>query len=131
MCESVCDVERCLLELEAATGHRCCSVESMPCPLAHLQGTPIYKEARLKGRHCLGKNATLKLLIRQNKALRGKSDECMEGERDEARRRKGNLLLQECKKKERIHRGKERVRRRQETTCRERKIKRVRRVEGR
>lgn len=57
-----------------------------------MRGTPIYKEARLKGSHCLGKNATLKLLIRQNKALRGKSDECMGGERDEARRRKGKLI---------------------------------------
>lgn len=64
----------------------------MPCLLAHLRGTPIYKEASLKGRHCLGEKATLKLLIRQNKALRGKSDECMEGERDEARGRTGKLI---------------------------------------
>lgn len=81
----------------------------MPCPLAHLRGTPIYKEARLKGSHCLGKNATLKLLIRQNKALRGKSDECMGGERDEARRRKGKLICRcrSVKKRGRIHREKE------------------------
>lgn len=44
----------------------------MPCPLAHLQGTPIYKEARLNGSYCLGKNATLKLLIKAEQSPEGK-----------------------------------------------------------
>lgn len=40
----VCAVlEQCLLELGALAGHHYCSEASMPCPLAHLQGTPIYK----------------------------------------------------------------------------------------
>lgn len=125
----VCDVERCLLWLEAVSGHRCCGVESTRCPLAHLRGTPIYKEARMRGSHCLCKNATLKLLIRQNKALRGKSDECMEGERDEARRRKRKLIC--CCRNVRKWGGSTEGRRerKEETTCRERKIRR--REEGR
>lgn len=45
------------------------------------------KRPEWRSTHCLAENATLKLLIRQNKALRGRREEHMEGEREEARRK--------------------------------------------
>ncbi len=67
--------------------HHYRSEAGMACPLAHLQGTPIYTGPDWMAGIVWVRMQHLSSWLRQNKALRGTSDECMEREREGARER--------------------------------------------